>query len=50
MNRKLKFRIWDKQDKFWLENSASFHCFSKGEFHLLQLDALVERFNNDNNN
>ena len=28
MNRQLKFRIWDKQTKVWLENSASFHCFS----------------------
>jgi uncharacterized phage protein (TIGR01671 family) len=28
MSRKLKFRIWDKQTKVWLENSASFHCFS----------------------
>ena len=23
---------------------------TKGEFHLMQLDHLVERFNNDNNN
>lgn len=24
----LKFRIWDKQNKKWLENSFSLHCFS----------------------
>lgn len=28
MNRQLKFRIWDKQNKKWLENSSSFHCSS----------------------
>jgi len=28
MNRELKFRIWDKQNKTWLENSCSLHCFS----------------------
>jgi uncharacterized phage protein (TIGR01671 family) len=28
MNRQLKFRIWDKQNKKWLENSSSLHCFS----------------------
>lgn len=28
MNRQLKFRIWDKQNKRWLENSSSFHCNS----------------------
>ena len=28
MSRKLNFRIGDKQDKVWIENSASFHCFS----------------------
>jgi uncharacterized phage protein (TIGR01671 family) len=27
MNR-LKFRIWDKQNKKWLENSSSLHCYS----------------------
>lgn len=26
--RELKFRIWDKQTKTWLENSCSLHCFS----------------------
>ena len=26
--RELKFRIWDKQIKNWLENSSSLHCFS----------------------
>lgn len=26
--RELKFRIWDKQTKTWLENSSSLHCFS----------------------
>lgn len=26
--RELKFRIWDKQNKTWLENSSSLHCFS----------------------
>lgn len=26
--RELKFRIWDKQTKNWLENSSSLHCFS----------------------
>jgi uncharacterized phage protein (TIGR01671 family) len=29
MNRQLKFRIWDKQNKKWLENSSSLHCFSR---------------------
>jgi hypothetical protein len=28
MNRELKFRIWDKQNKKWIENSSSLHCFS----------------------
>jgi hypothetical protein len=28
MNRQLKFRIWDKQNKKWLKNSNSLHCFS----------------------
>lgn len=28
MNRQLKFRIWNKQHKVWLENDASLHCFS----------------------
>ncbi len=28
MNRQLKFRIWNKQHKTWLENDASLHCFS----------------------
>jgi uncharacterized phage protein (TIGR01671 family) len=28
MNRQLKFRIWDKQYKKWIENSSSLHCFS----------------------
>ncbi len=28
MNREIKFRIWDKQYKKWLENSSSFHCNS----------------------
>lgn len=26
--RELKFRIWDKQNKTWAENSSSLHCFS----------------------
>jgi uncharacterized phage protein (TIGR01671 family) len=26
--REIKFRIWDKQTKNWLENSSSLHCFS----------------------
>ena len=26
--RELKFRIWDKQNKTWLKNSCSLHCFS----------------------
>ena len=26
--RELKFRIWDKQNKTWLKNSSSLHCFS----------------------
>lgn len=26
--RQIKFRIWDKQTKNWLENSCSLHCFS----------------------
>lgn len=26
--RELKFRVWDKQNKTWLENSSSLHCFS----------------------
>jgi uncharacterized phage protein (TIGR01671 family) len=29
MNRQLQFRIWDKQNKKWLENSSSLHCFSR---------------------
>ena len=28
MNRQIKFRIWDKQYKKWIENSSSFHCYS----------------------
>jgi len=28
MNREIKFRIWDKQNKKWLENSSSLHCYS----------------------
>jgi uncharacterized phage protein (TIGR01671 family) len=28
MNRELKFRIWDKQNKKWIENSSSLHCYS----------------------
>jgi uncharacterized phage protein (TIGR01671 family) len=28
MNRQLKFRVWDKQNKKWIENSSSLHCFS----------------------
>ena len=28
MNRQLKFRIWDKQNKKWIENSSSLHCYS----------------------
>jgi hypothetical protein len=28
MNRQLKFRIWDKHYKKWLENSNSLHCYS----------------------
>jgi hypothetical protein len=28
MNRQLKFRIWDKQNKNWLKNSNSLHCYS----------------------
>jgi uncharacterized phage protein (TIGR01671 family) len=27
-NREIKFRIWDKQNKKWLENSSSLHCYS----------------------
>lgn len=27
-NREIKFRIWDKQNKNWLENSSSLHCYS----------------------
>jgi uncharacterized phage protein (TIGR01671 family) len=26
--RELKFRIWDKQYKNWIENSSSLHCYS----------------------
>ena len=26
--REIKFRIWDRQNKTWLENSNSLHCFS----------------------
>ena len=29
MNRQIKFRIWDKQNKKWIENSSSLHCFSR---------------------
>lgn len=25
---KLKFRVWDKQNKKWLKNSSSLHCYS----------------------
>jgi len=28
MNRKIKFRIWDRQAKAWVENDFSLHCFS----------------------
>jgi hypothetical protein len=28
MNRVLKFRIWDKQSKTWLQNGSSLHCYS----------------------
>jgi uncharacterized phage protein (TIGR01671 family) len=28
MNKELKFRIWDKQYKKWLENRSSLHCYS----------------------
>jgi uncharacterized phage protein (TIGR01671 family) len=28
MNRELKFRIWDKQSKTWLQNGSSLHCYS----------------------
>ncbi len=28
MNRQLKFRILDKQNKNWLKNSSSLHCYS----------------------
>jgi hypothetical protein len=28
MNRQIKFRIWDKQNKKWLENNSSLHCYS----------------------
>jgi hypothetical protein len=28
MNRKIKFRIWDRQAKAWAENDCSLHCFS----------------------
>jgi len=27
-NRQLKFRIWDKHYKKWIENSNSLHCYS----------------------
>lgn len=33
MNRQIKFRIWDKQNKKWLENSSSLHCFSNCSLH-----------------
>lgn len=26
--RELKFRVWDKQNKKWLENRSSLHCYS----------------------
>lgn len=26
--RELKFRVWDKQNKTWLQNGQSLHCFS----------------------
>jgi uncharacterized phage protein (TIGR01671 family) len=29
MNRQIKFRIWDKQNKKWIENSSSLYCFSR---------------------
>jgi hypothetical protein len=29
---------------------ADFFKITKGEFHLMELDRLIEKFNNDNNN
>lgn len=28
-NNRLKFRIWDKEEKKWLENGMGTHCFSE---------------------
>ncbi len=38
MNKRIKFRIWDKRYKQWLENSSSLHCSSNW-----QIDAFTGR-------
>ena len=47
--RQLKFRIWDKQHKTWLENGHSLHCFSN--WHICpftgQLTDFVEMIDGD---
>lgn len=51
MNR-LKFRIWDKQNKKWLENSSSLHCYSNWTIcpftgNLVDYIGLIDGDNND---
>lgn len=51
MNR-LKFRIWDKQNKKWLENSSSLHCYSNWTIcpftgNLVDYVGLIDGDNND---
>ena len=47
--RKIKFRIWDKEYKTWLENGHSLHCFSN--WHICpftgQLTDFVEMIDGD---
>ena len=47
--REIKFRIWDKEHKTWLENGHSLHCFSN--WHICpftgQLTDFVEMIDGD---
>jgi YopX protein len=52
MNRQLKFRIWDKQTKKWLENSNSLHCYSNWTIcpftgNLVDYVGVIDGDNND---
>ncbi len=51
-NREIKFRIWDKQNKTWLENSSSLHCYSNWTIcpftgNLVDYIGLIDGDNND---